>query len=238
VASLGTNRINSTYPYMRSPGQIRLIPAVKAPAFPSFIYNFGSSPPAKTRKRRMAQREITLLLDAVRGGERQALGQLYSLVYGELHGLAEARLRRERGGHTLQPTALVNEVYLRLDPAKGSWQNRGHFFGAASRAMRRILVDHARRRLADKRGAGLERVTLADLDVAAPEADFDLIALDEVLEVLERDEPRLANVVMMRVFAGMSIEETAQAMELSPASVKRDWVFARAWLAERVNASG
>jgi RNA polymerase sigma factor (TIGR02999 family) len=186
----------------------------------------------------MAQREITLLLDAVRGGERQALGQLYSLVYGELHGLAEARLRRERGGHTLQPTALVNEVYLRLDPAQGSWQNRSHFFGAASRAMRRILVDHARRRLADKRGAGLERVTLADLDVAAPAADFDLIALDEVLEVLERDEPRLANVVMMRVFAGMSIEETAQAMELSPASVKRDWVFARAWLAERVTSSG
>jgi RNA polymerase sigma factor (TIGR02999 family) len=103
--------------------------------------------------------------------------------------------------------------------------------------MRRILVDHARRRLADKRGAGLERVTLADLEIASPEADFDLVALDEALEGLERDEPRLAGVVTMRVFAGMSIEETAQALELSPATVKRDWLFARAWLAERMGSS-
>jgi RNA polymerase sigma factor (TIGR02999 family) len=186
----------------------------------------------------MAQQDVTRLLAAARGGERQALERLYSLVYGELRGMADSRLRRERGGHTLQPTALVNEVYLRLDPSKGSWENRSHFFGAASRAMRRILVDHARRRLAHKRGPALERVTLADLDVAAPEADFDLIALDEALENLEQDEPRLANVVMMRVFAGMSIEETAEAMELSSASVRRDWVFARAWLAERIDAPG
>jgi RNA polymerase sigma factor (TIGR02999 family) len=185
----------------------------------------------------MAQAEVTVLLQAARGGERQALERLYAMVYDELHGLAEARLRRERAGHTLQPTALVNEVYLRLDPDKGSWDNRGHFFGAASRAMRRILVDHARRRLADKRGAALERVTLSDLDIAAPEGDFDLVALDEALELLERDEPRLAGVVMLRVFAGMSIEETAQAMDLSPATVKRDWLYARAWLTDRMAAT-
>jgi RNA polymerase sigma factor (TIGR02999 family) len=184
----------------------------------------------------MGQQEITRLLAAARGGERQALDQLYALVYGELRGMAEARLRRERGGHTLQPTALVNEVYLRLDPGRDTWDNRRHFFGAASHAMRRILVDHARRRIADKRGAGLERVTLADLDVAAPEADLDLLALDGALTDLERDEPRLADVVTMRVFAGMSVEETAQALEMSPATVKRDWVFARAWLAERMGS--
>lgn len=182
----------------------------------------------------MSVNEVTRLLAAARDGERKALEQLYALVYGELRGLAEARLRRERRGHTLQPTALVNEVYLRLDPNKGSWENRRHFFGAASRAMRCILVDHARRRLADKRGAGLERVTLADLEVASPETDIDLVALDRTLEELEREEPRLAEVVTMRVFAGMSIEETAEALELSPATVKRDWTFARAWLGERL----
>jgi RNA polymerase sigma factor (TIGR02999 family) len=105
--------------------------------------------------------------------------------------------------------------------------------------MRRILVDHARRRLADKRGAGLERVTLADLDVEAPQAsDVDVVALDDALKDLQKDEPRLAEVVTLRVFAGMSIEQTADALELSPATVKRDWTFARAWLAERMSAAG
>jgi RNA polymerase sigma factor (TIGR02999 family) len=186
----------------------------------------------------MGRQDLTKLLEAANGGERAALERLYSLVYGELRDMAEGRLRRERGGHTLQPTALVHEVYLRLDPSKAAWQNRAHFFGAASQAMRRILVDHARRRLADKRGAALERVTLADLDVAAPEVDLDLVALDGALDALEAEEPRLARVVTMRVFAGMSIEETAQALDLSPASVKRDWVFARAWLAERIGSPG
>jgi RNA polymerase sigma factor (TIGR02999 family) len=184
----------------------------------------------------MTPREVTRLLEEARGGERQALERLYALVYGELRGMAQARLRRERGGHTLQPTALVNEAYLRLDPGRSSWENRRHFFGAASRAMRQILIDHARRRLADKRGAGLARVTLADLDVAAPEADVDLLALDEALESLEREEPRLAEVVTMRVFGGMSIDEAADALELSPATVKRDWLYARAWLATRMNS--
>lgn len=184
----------------------------------------------------MSEGEITRLLEQARGGERQALERLYALVYGELRDMAEARMRRERGGHTLQPTALVNEVYMRLDPNRDSWENRRHFFGAASQAMRRILIDHARRRFAEKRGAGLERVTLADLEFAAPEEDFDLIALDEALEALERDEPRLASVVTMRVFAGMNIEETAEALGLSPATIKRDWLYARALLAERMGA--
>jgi RNA polymerase sigma factor (TIGR02999 family) len=179
--------------------------------------------------------DVTRLLAAARDGERRALEQLYAVVYGELRGMAEARLRRERSGHTLQPTALVNEVYLRLDPAKDSWANRRHFFGAASQAMRRILVDHARRRLADKRGAGLERVTFSDLDVEAPQAaGFDIVALDDALKDLQHEEPRLAEVVILRVFAGMSIEQTSDALELSPATVKRDWTFARAWLAERM----
>jgi RNA polymerase sigma factor (TIGR02999 family) len=183
----------------------------------------------------MTGQDVTRLLAAARDGERRALEQLYAVVYGELRGMAEARLRRERSGHTLQPTALVNEVYLRLDPAKDSWANRRHFFGAASQAMRRILVDHARRRLADKRGAGLERVTLSDLDVEAPQAaGFDIVALDDALRDLQHEEPRLAEVVILRVFAGMSIEQTSDALELSPATVKRDWTFARAWLAERM----
>jgi RNA polymerase sigma-70 factor, ECF subfamily len=183
----------------------------------------------------MTGQDVTRLLAAARDGERRALEQLYAVVYGELRGMAEARLRRERSGHTLQPTALVNEVYLRLDPAKDSWANRRHFFGAASQAMRRILVDHARRRLADKRGAGLERVTLSDLDVEVPQAaGFDIVALDDALKDLQHEEPRLAEVVILRVFAGMSIEQTADALELSPATVKRDWTFARAWLAERM----
>lgn len=184
----------------------------------------------------MVQMDITRLLAAAGGGERLALEQLYTVVYGELHTLAQIHIRKERGGNTLQPTALVNEVYLRLDPAMGSWENRRHFFGAASQAMRRILVDHARRRLAAKRGAGLKRVTFTDLDVAVPEQDQDVVALDAALEGLEREEPRLAEVVSLRMFAGMSIEETAQAMLLSPATVKRDWVYARAWLAARMKA--
>jgi len=186
----------------------------------------------------MGERDITRLLADARDGGKPALERLFALVYGELRGMAESRLRRERPGHTLQPTALVNEVYLRLDPDKAAWENRRHFFGAASQAMRRILVDHARRRLADKRGGGLVRVTLADLEVASPEGDLDLLALDTALDRLERDEPRLASVVTMRVFAGMSIEESAEALDLSPATIKRDWLYARAWLAEQMGLGG
>jgi RNA polymerase sigma-70 factor (ECF subfamily) len=142
-------------------------------------------------------------------------------------------MRRERGAHTLQPTALVNEVYVRLAGAT-QWHNRRHFFGAAAQAMRRILVDHARRKYAEKRGAGLERVTLTDLDVSAPEEDLDVLAVNDALELLAQEDERLAEVVNLRFFVGMSIEETAQALDTSPATVKRDWAFARAWLVEQV----
>jgi RNA polymerase sigma-70 factor (ECF subfamily) len=182
------------------------------------------------------QQHVTRLLAAARDGGREALGRLYAIVYDELRGIAEAQLRRERGYQTLQPTALVNEAYLRLGANSNGWENRAHFFAAAAQAMRRILVDRARRRLASKRGAELERVTLADVEIDSPERSHDLVALDEALEGLQRDEPRLADVVSLRVFAGMSIEEIAQALELSPATVKRDWQFARAWLAARMGA--
>jgi RNA polymerase sigma-70 factor (ECF subfamily) len=180
--------------------------------------------------------DVTRLLGAAGGGDREALERLYESVYSELRAMAESGMRRERGAHTLQPTALVNEVYVRLASAK-QWENRRHFFGAAAQAMRRILVDHARRKYAEKRGAGLERVTLSDLDVSAPEEDLDVLAVNDALDRLAAEDPRLAEVVNLRFFAGMSIEESAQAMETSPATVKRDWAFARAWLVEQVNRS-
>lgn len=180
--------------------------------------------------------DITRLLNAADSGDALAASRLYDLVYGELKLLAAANMRRESSGHTLQPTALVNEAYLRLRPAEISWANRRHFFGAAAEAMRRILVDHARRKSAQKRGDGLERVTLADLDVAAPEPEIDVLALDEALIALKAEDPRLEQVVTLRYFAGMSIEQVAEALGLSPATVKRDWTFARAWLQEHMTA--
>lgn len=184
----------------------------------------------------MPHGHVTLLLGAAGHGDRKALEDLYELVYGELRTMAESGMRRERAGHTLQPTALVNEVYLRLT-GEESWQNRRHFFGAAAQAMRRVLVDHARKKQADKRGDGLERVTLSDLDVSAPEADLDVLAVNDALEVLAVEDPRLSEVVTLRFFAGMSIEDTARALDRSPATVKRDWAFARAWLYDHVGQS-
>lgn len=183
----------------------------------------------------MGEGDVTALLDAAGSGDRAALERLYAQVYDELRRLAESRLRRERAGHTLQPTALVNEAYLRLSPDRSSRENRRHFFGAAAQAMRRILVDHARQRLADKRDGGA-RITLADLDVAAPEENLDVVAVSDALDVLAQEDPRLSEVVSLRFFAGMSVDETAQAMDVSPITIKRDWAFARAWLCERIGA--
>jgi RNA polymerase sigma factor (TIGR02999 family) len=174
------------------------------------------------------------MLEAAGGGDRQALEHLYEHVYGELRAMANSGMRREREGHTLQPTALVNEAFIRLNPGESAWQNRRHFFGAAAQAMRRILVDHARQKHADKRGDGLQRVTLTDLDVGAPETDLDVLAVNDALDRLAAEDPRLAEMVNLRFFAGMSIADTAQALDLSPATVKRDWVFARAWLYEQI----
>ncbi|MEP7313732.1 MAG: sigma-70 family RNA polymerase sigma factor [Pseudomonadota bacterium] len=182
----------------------------------------------------MTGSDVTRLLDAAGGGDREAYARLYDRVYGELREMAESTMRRERPGHTLQPTALVNEAYLRLGSAAAGWENRRHFFGAAALAMRRILVDHARARLAERRGAGVQRVTLTDLEVSAPEAGLDVLAVNEALDQLAAEEPRLAEVVNLRFFAGMSIEDTARALDLSPATVKRDWTFARAWLGQHI----
>jgi RNA polymerase sigma factor (TIGR02999 family) len=178
--------------------------------------------------------DVTRLLKAAGGGDAQALERLYEHVYGELRSMAKSGMRRERDGHTLQPTALVNEAFIRLNPSAGAWENRRHFFGAAAQAMRRILVDHARQKQAEKRGDGLERITLTDLEVGAPETDLDVLAVNDALDRLAAEEPRLAELVSLRFFAGMSIADTAQALDLSPATVKRDWIFARAWLMERI----
>lgn len=182
----------------------------------------------------MIHRDLTLLLQAAGDGDRDAYARLYEAVYVELRKVARASLRREAPGHTLQPTALVNEAYLRLAPDGAAWQNRRHFFGAAAEAMRRILVDHARKRLAHKRGAGAERVTLSGVDLLAGEETADVLRIDEALQELGATQPRLAELVMLRYFAGMSVEETAQALGVSPATAKRDWAYARAWLRERL----
>lgn len=172
-----------------------------------------------------------LLLDWNRGNE-EALDELMPLVYAELHRLAASYLKRERRGHTLQATALVNEAYMLLvDQTRVEWQNRAHFLGIAARLMRRILVDHARRRRADKRGGGARRVTLDETLLADGEGhDLDLVALDGALRELAETDERLGRLVELRYFGGLTIDETAEVLEVSPATVKRDWVTARAWL--------
>lgn len=176
--------------------------------------------------------EVTRLLIAWNEGDRAAVERLMPLVYAELRGIAERQFRRERAGHTLQPTAVVHEAYFRLvDQTRVTWKNRGHFYAIAAQAMRRILIDHARSRQAEKRGGREERVTL-DVGIASPEPanDIDLLALDEaLLRLKELDEPQ-ARIVELRFFGGLSIEETAQVLETSPSSVKREFRSARAWL--------
>ena len=176
-------------------------------------------------------------MQAAGAGDREAYGRLYEAVYAELRRVAGAKLRREAPGHTLQPTALVNEAYLRLDP-QAAWENRRHFFAAAAEAMRRILVDHARKRRSNKRGGDLERVTLSGVEIASGGAMVDILAVDAALSELSAARPRLAELVSLRCFAGMSIEEAAYALDVSPATAKRDWAYARAWLAERMGAEG
>jgi RNA polymerase sigma factor (TIGR02999 family) len=175
--------------------------------------------------------QVTELLVAWRDGQPGALDRLLPLVYGELRRQARAHLRRERPGHTLQPTALVHEAFLRLVGQRGAqWQNRRQFFAVASQAMRRALVDHARARSAAKRGAGLTRVALADAAQAAAPLDVDVLALDQALGRLERLDPRQVRVVELRYFGGLSAEEAAAALDVSLATVNRDWAMARAWL--------
>ena len=175
--------------------------------------------------------QITVLLEQWGRGDQQALEQLTPLVYSELHRLASQYLRRERLDHTLQSTALVNEAYLKLAGQHSMrWQNRAHFFGIAAQLIRRILVDYARSRYAEKRGSSAPKLSLEEITEAPPVRDLDLIALDDALEDLAKIDARQSRVVELRFFAGLSVEETAEILQLSPATVKREWTAAKAWL--------
>ncbi len=176
--------------------------------------------------------EVTQILSDLARGDAHAAGQLLPLVYDELRRLAAARLAAEPAGHTLQPTALVHEAFLRLvgTPDGDQWDHRGHFFAAAAEAMRRILVEAARRKKAARHGGGLHRHDANDLPIAAPQADDDLVALDEALTRFAQVEPRKAELVKLRYFVGLTIEETAQALGISPATAKRHWTYSKAWL--------
>ncbi|MEZ4376728.1 MAG: ECF-type sigma factor [Gemmatimonadales bacterium] len=174
--------------------------------------------------------EVTRLLADLSEGVPDAADRLAPIVYHELHRLATFAMQRESAGHTLQPTELVHEAFIRLVGQRDTrWANRSQFYGIASQAIRRILIDHARRRRAAKRDHGI-RVTLDERIGASDERELDLIALDEALTQLEALDPRQARVVELRFFAGLSVEETATALDISPATVKRDWTFARAFL--------
>jgi RNA polymerase sigma-70 factor (ECF subfamily) len=175
--------------------------------------------------------EVTALLLAWSGGDREALERLLPLVYGDLRKRADVYLRRERAGHTLQPTALVNEAYLKLvDQKRVKWQNRAHFLAVASRAMREVLVDHARRRQAHKRGAGATRIALEEAGAVTETRSLDLLALDVALEKLEALDERQSKLVELRIFGGLTIQEAAAALQISPATVNREFRHAAAWL--------
>jgi RNA polymerase sigma factor (TIGR02999 family) len=175
--------------------------------------------------------EITQLLLAWNQGDEGARDRLIPVVYDELRRVARGYLRRERANHTLQPTALVHETFLRLvDQRSVHWQGRAHFFGIAARLMRQILVNHARTRQAAKRGGSAQQVSLADLGALAGHAELDLVSLDEALQQLEKLDPRQGRIVELRFFSGLTFEEVAEVMSLSLATVKREWTTARAWL--------
>ncbi len=182
---------------------------------------------------------VTQLLLAWSDGDREALEELTPLVYGELKKIAEGYLRRERADHTLQPTALAHEAYIKLiDQQHVRWQNRAHFYGIAAQAMRRILVDHARARLAGKRGSGGAVVSLDEAVDISDERAGQLLALDEALKTLAELDPQNSRVVELKYFGGMTLEETAEALGISRATVIREWKMAKAWLYGELNKSG
>ena len=179
-----------------------------------------------------ASPDVTGLLLAWSAGDAAAAEQLLPAIYDELHRQAARAMRREGDAHTLQATAVVHEAYLRLvDQRRVEWRSRAHFFGVAAQMMRRVLVDHARARLAGKRGGALQRVTLGDVGSApADNTDLDVLALHEALERLAVLDPDQARLVELRYFGGLGIEDTAEALGVSPATMKREWAVARAWL--------
>ena len=177
---------------------------------------------------------VTRLLLDWRGGNAEALDDLLPLVYDELRRLAARHMVGEAEGHTLQPTALVHEAYVRLVDADIEWQDRAHFFAAASRVMRRMLVDHARAKGRQKRGGGRAKVTLHNADAVTPAPDLDLLALDEAMEALAVQDPRKARAVELRYFGGLNLEEIAEVTDVSIATVHRDLRMATAWLMARL----
>jgi RNA polymerase sigma factor (TIGR02999 family) len=180
--------------------------------------------------------DITELLVEWSRGSQVALDRLMPIVYARLRQLADSSIRRERPDHTLRATALVHEAYLKLvDQQRVRWQDRAHFFGVAAQMMRRILVDHARRHRAAKRGGDATRVAIDEAGARASEGGVDVIALHELLERLERVEPRQSRVVELRFFAGLTVEETAEVLGVSPATIKSDWRIAKAWLYAELN---
>ncbi len=182
------------------------------------------------------RRELTTLLLQWREGDREAGNRLFSAAYQELRRLARQHMRNENAGHTLQPTAIVHELYLRFfGAAPIEWQSRAHFFSVAAHQLRRILIDHARHNRAEKRRGGRVQAPLSEVDVAAPVQDEDLVDLDEALLSLEDLDPRAAQVVELRYFGGLTETEAAAALGISLATLKRDWAFARAWLIRRMN---
>lgn len=183
---------------------------------------------------------ITQLLERCRAGDRQAVEELLPLVYDHLRQLAHTYLSRERSDHTLQPTALVNEVYLRLlggQPAQQpEWKSRAHFFVIAARQMRNVLVDYERARQSDKRGGQQQQIELEDVTLVTPPLDVNLLALEEALHRLEQIHPRPAAIVELRFFGGLTEAEAAEALEISVSTLRRDWEFARMWLYDKLNS--
>ncbi len=182
--------------------------------------------------------DLTRLLNAAAAGDPKAASELLPLVYDELRKLAAARMAAEKPGQTLQATALVHEAYVRLvgGDQPQNWDGRGHFFAAAAEAMRRILVESARRKRAEKRGGDLGRAELP-VDLPAPERDFDLLAVNEALDLFAREEPQTAELVKLHFFAGLTLEEAAAVLGISPRTAYRNWGYARAWLYQRLGGS-
>ncbi len=181
---------------------------------------------------------VTELIACARGGDQDALGELMPLVYAELRRIAARHLRRERPGQTLQATALVHEAYLRLvKDEKLSFQNRAHFFGIAANSMRQILIERARARAAAKRGGGQAPITLEESSVPGRESPIDVLALDEALGRLAQLDPQKAKIVELRFFGGLTVEETAEVIGVSPATIKRGWSIARAWLYREIGGT-
>lgn len=185
--------------------------------------------------------EVTPRPEALRAGDARAEAALLESLYGELRQLARAKMAREQPGQTLQPTALIHEAWLRIGGSDGEarFENRAHFFAAAAEAMRRILIERARRRQAARHGGGAEHVPLDEVEIAAPTANDDqLLALHEALDALALHDPRKAELVKLRYFAGLEIEEAAELLGISGATAKRDWQYARAWLFREIRQAG